>query len=123
MVSLHMVLAPSTHHILKAEDLSLMKPTAFLVNTSRGPLIDETALIDLLKAHKIAGAALDVFDMEPLPQDHILRKLDNILLSPHVGYISDQNYTAFWTGTVKNIQSFIDGTALTAMTPDKGMQT
>jgi 26S proteasome regulatory subunit N2 len=123
VVSLHMVLAPSTRHILKAVDLKLMKPTAFLVNTSRGPLIDEKALIDLLKSRKIAGAALDVFDVEPLPQDHQLRKLDNVLLSPHVGYISDENYTQFWGETAENVLNFIKGKLVNALTPDKGMQT
>jgi 26S proteasome regulatory subunit N2 len=123
VVSLHMVLAPSTRHILKAEDLKLMKPTAFLVNTSRGPLIDEAALVDILKARKIAGAALDVFDVEPLPQDHVLRKLDNVLLSPHLGYIADENYTAFWGQTAKNVQDFISGNPLNGLTADKGMQT
>jgi 26S proteasome regulatory subunit N2 len=123
VVSMHLVLAPSTRHILKAEDLKLMKPTAFLVNTSRGPLIDEVAMIDVLKARKIAGAALDVFDVEPLPQDHVLRKLDNVLLSPHIGYIADENYYAFWGQTANNVQAFINGEKLNAMTPDKGMQT
>jgi phosphoglycerate dehydrogenase-like enzyme len=123
VVSLHMVLAPSTRHILKAQDLKLMKPTAFLVNTSRGPLVDEAALIDLLKSHKIAGAALDVFDIEPLPQDHELRKLDNVLLSPHIGYIADENYSVFWGQTAENVLAFIQGNTLNALTPDKGMQT
>lgn len=121
VVSIHMVLSPSTRHLLKAGDLRHMKPTAYLVNTSRGPLIDETVLIDILKEHKIAGAALDVFDVEPLPQDHDLRKLDNVLLSPHIGYISDESYEVFYSQTTENVLNFIQGGAVKALSPDQGM--
>lgn len=121
VVSIHMVLSPTTRHLLKAEDLRHMKPTAFLVNTSRGPIVDESALIEVLKERKIAGAALDVFDIEPLPQDHPLRKLDNVLLSPHVGYISDENYEAFYSQTAENILNFIQGGNVKVLGPDKGM--
>lgn len=121
VVSIHMVLSPATQHLLTAEDLSHMKSTVFLVNTSRGPIVDETALIEALKARKIAGATLDVFDIEPLPQDHELRKLDNVLLSPHMGYISDENYQAFYSQTVENVLNFIQGGNVKALGPDKGM--
>jgi 26S proteasome regulatory subunit N2 len=121
IVSVHMALSPSTRHLLKAEDLKHMKPTAFLVNSSRGPLIDEAALIDILKERKIAGAALDVFDIEPLPQDHDLRKLDNLLLSPHLGYMSDESYKVFYRETVENVLNFIEGRAVRVISPDKGM--
>ena len=77
-----MVLSLITRHLIKSEDLKYMKPTAFLVNTSPGPLIEEEGLTNVLKERKILGAALDVFDIEPLPQDHPFRKLDNVLLSP-----------------------------------------
>jgi 26S proteasome regulatory subunit N2 len=92
IVSLHIVLSQSTRHLVTAADLALMKPTAFFINTSRGPLVDESALIEMLKEKRIAGAGLDVFDIEPLPLDHALRKLDNVTLSPHMGYVSDSNY-------------------------------
>lgn len=92
IVSVHMVLSELTHHMIDASDLSHMKPTAFLINTSRGPLINEAALIDALKLKKFAGAGLDVFEVEPLPTDHPLRKLDNVTLTPHTGYVSDDNY-------------------------------
>ncbi|KAJ6519721.1 D-isomer-specific 2-hydroxyacid dehydrogenase NAD-binding protein [Mycena sanguinolenta] len=109
IVSLHLVLSERTNHILKASDLALMKPTAYLLNTSRGPLIDEDALVAVLKAKSIAGAGLDVFDQEPLPLDHPLRDLDNATLSPHNGYVSDTSYKDFWEQTVENIEAFLDG--------------
>ena len=93
-MSIHMVLSERTHRMITAADLALMKPTAFFINTSRGPLVDEAALIEVLKAKRIAGAGLDVFDEEPLPLDHPIRKLDNVTLSPHTGYVSDSNYEA-----------------------------
>jgi 26S proteasome regulatory subunit N2 len=92
IVSLHMVLSENTRHLVTAADLALMKPTAFFINTSRGPLIDETALIEALKHKRIAGAGLDVFEVEPLPLDHPLRKLDNVTITPHMGYVADTNY-------------------------------
>ena len=92
IVSLHMVLDPATAGMIGASDFAVMKPTAFFINTSRGPLVDEGALVDALQKRKIAGAGLDVFDSEPLPLDHPLRKLDNVTLTPHTGYVSDDNY-------------------------------
>ncbi|KAI0931874.1 hypothetical protein AcW1_000842 [Taiwanofungus camphoratus] len=109
IISVHMVLSSRTHHMITAEDLALMKRTAFFINTSRGPLVEETALVEVLKQRKIAGAGLDVFEIEPLPLDHQLRKLDNVTLTPHMGYVSDSNYEVFWTQTVDNIASFLDG--------------
>lgn len=122
VVSIHMVLSSSTKGLLSASDLRHMKPTAYLVNTSRGPLVDEDALISVLKEKKIAGAALDVFDVEPLPEGHKLRKLDNALLSPHIGYISDENYKAFYGQTAENVLAFIEGKpGLKVLGPDMGM--
>ncbi|OJT10092.1 Glyoxylate reductase [Trametes pubescens] len=109
VLSVQIVLSERTHHIIQAADLALLKPTAFFINTSRGPLVDEAALIEVLKEKRIAGAGLDVFDEEPLPLDHPLRKLPNVTLSPHMGYVSDDNYGAFWTHTVENIAAFLDG--------------
>ncbi|KAL0951328.1 hypothetical protein HGRIS_008033 [Hohenbuehelia grisea] len=109
VVSLHMVLSPSTQHLITAADLSLLKPSAFFINTSRGPLVEEQALIQVLQSKKIAGAGLDVFDVEPLPLDHPLRSLDNVTLTPHTGYVSDTNYEAFWSQTVENIAGFLEG--------------
>lgn len=92
IVSIHMVLSDSTYKLIGANDIARMKSSAFLINTSRGPLVDEDALVNALSQKKIAGAGLDVFDIEPLPLDHPLRKLDNVTLTPHTGYVSDQNY-------------------------------
>jgi 26S proteasome regulatory subunit N2 len=120
-VSIHMVLSPTTRGLLKAEDLKHMKPTAFLINTSRGPIVDEGGLVEVLKEKKIGGAALDVFDIEPLPLDHELRKLDNVLLSPHVGYISVDNYKAMYGQTAENVLNFIEGRSVKVMGPEAGM--
>ncbi len=109
VVSVQMVLAPETHHLITHADLTQMKRTAIFINTSRGPLVDEAALVRVLAERRIAGAGLDVFDVEPLPLDHPLRKLDNVTLSPHLGYVSDDNYEVFWGQTVENISSFLDG--------------
>lgn len=109
IVSIHMVLSESTHGMINATNFANMKPTAFFINTSRGPLVDEQALVNALRQRKIAGAGLDVFDTEPLPLDHPLRKLDNVTLSPHTGYVSDDNYQVFWSDTVDNIASFLEG--------------
>jgi phosphoglycerate dehydrogenase-like enzyme len=86
-----------------------MKPSAYIVNTSRGPIIDEPALLAALQGRKIAGAGLDVFAAEPLPVDHPLRKLDNVVLTPHLGYVAMQNYRAYFAGVVDDIRAFLDG--------------
>ncbi|TFK57039.1 D-isomer specific 2-hydroxyacid dehydrogenase [Heliocybe sulcata] len=109
IVSVHMVLSDRTHHLIKESDLLLMKPTAFFINTSRGPLVDERALVKILQQHKISGAGLDVYEIEPLPSDHPLRSLDNVTLTPHTGYVSDSMYEAFWGDTVDNIVGFLEG--------------
>lgn len=87
-----MVLSERTRHLITAADLESMKPTAFFINTSRGPIVDEEALVDVLRRKHIAGAGLDVFDVEPLPLDHPLRRLDNVTITPHTGYVSDDTY-------------------------------
>ena len=92
IVSVHMVLSDKTIGLINAKDFENMKKTAFFINTSRGPLVDESALVDALRKKQIAGAGLDVFDIEPLPLDHPLRKLDSVTLTPHTGYVSDDNY-------------------------------
>lgn len=89
-VSLHLFLAPATHHLINAERLALMKPTAYLINTSRGPIIDEAALVDALRNNVIAGAALDVVEQEPLPPDAVIRTLPNVILTPHIGGSTSQ---------------------------------
>lgn len=92
VVSIHMVLSERTEGMIASADWTAMKPTAFFINTSRGPLVNEADMVEALKQKRIAGAGLDVFDEEPLPLDHPLRKLGNVTLSPHTGYVSDDNY-------------------------------
>jgi phosphoglycerate dehydrogenase-like enzyme len=114
-ISVHMVLSKTTRGIVGAADLALMKPTAYIVNTSRGPLIDEQPLINALQNKKIAGAGLDVFWTEPLPKDHVLRRLDNVVLTPHVGYVVDDNMKMFYVNALKNIKAWMAGESLTSM--------
>jgi phosphoglycerate dehydrogenase-like enzyme len=85
-----------------------MKPTAWLINASRGPIVDEQALISVLKDKRIAGAAIDVFDIEPLPPSHPFRTLDNVLATPHIGYVSHGLYQTFYEDTVSNIRKWLD---------------
>jgi phosphoglycerate dehydrogenase-like enzyme len=108
-VSIHLVLSNRSRGIIGEDDLQRMKSTAYLINTSRGPLIDETALISVLKQKKIAGAILDVFNEEPLPENHILRQLDNLLATPHIGYVTEKTYQLFYEDSVKLIQSWLVG--------------
>lgn len=108
-LTIHMVLSDRSRGIVSGEDLAQMKRTAWLVNTSRGPLVDEPALIEALQNRKIAGAALDVFDMEPLPSDHPFRSLPNVVLTPHMGYVTEQTYRLFFRDTVENILAWLDG--------------
>jgi phosphoglycerate dehydrogenase-like enzyme len=110
IVTIHLVLSQRTRGLLTARDLALMKPTSYLVNTSRGPIVEEQALITALRQKAIAGAALDVFDEEPLPLDHPLRKLDNTVITPHLGYVTAETYRIFFGQTVENIQAFLKGT-------------
>ena len=109
VVSIHLVLSSRTTGLIDAPDLALMKPSARLVNTSRGPVIVEAALLDALASHKIAGAAIDVFDTEPLPPQHPFRSADNLLATPHVGYVTRGLYERFYGDTVGNIVTWLDG--------------
>src|SRR5580704_2645567 len=111
-ITIHVVLSPRSRGLVGAKELGLMKPSAFLINTSRGPIIDEAAMLPALRDKKIAGAGLDVFDIEPLPLDHPLRKMDNVVLTPHLGYVSEQNYKHYFAGVVEDIRGFLDGKPL-----------
>ena len=108
-ITLHMPLSERSRGILQADDLAKMKKTAFLVNTSRGPLIDEAALIDALEKKLFAGAGLDVYDVEPLPENHPIRSLDNTVLTPHLGYVSRDSYGLSFAQTVDNIEAWLAG--------------
>lgn len=109
MVTLHLRLSERTNHIITARHFSLMKPTACFVNTARGQLVDEAALVDALRARRIRGAALDVFQTEPLPVDHPLRSLENVILTPHMGYVTEDSYDQFFRQAIENIESYLDG--------------
>jgi phosphoglycerate dehydrogenase-like enzyme len=108
IVSIHLVLSERTRGLIDAPEFKLMKPTARLVNTSRGPIVVESALIAALQAGQIAGAAIDVYDTEPLPPDHPYRKLENLLAIPHIGYVSRGLYERFYQDTVSNILTWLE---------------
>jgi phosphoglycerate dehydrogenase-like enzyme len=109
VLSIHVVLSERSRGIVGASELAMMKPTSILVNTSRGPIVDEGALVDALRRHVISCAAIDVYETEPLPADHPLRSLDNTLLTPHIGYVSQQLYSVFYRDAVEDIAAFIAG--------------
>jgi phosphoglycerate dehydrogenase-like enzyme len=108
IVSIHLVLSERTRGLIGAGELALMKPTARLVNTSRGPIVAEAALIAALNARQIAGAAIDVYDTEPLPPDHPYRKLPHLIATPHIGYVSRALYERFYRDSVSNILAWLD---------------
>ena len=112
VLSIHLVLGPSTAGLIGAADLARMKPSAYLINTSRGPIVDEHALFEALRDRKIAGAGIDVFATEPLPAAHPFRSLENIVLTPHLGYVTAENYGHHFPQVVEIIRAFIDGKIL-----------
>ena len=115
-LSIHVQLSQRTRGLVGSSEFGLMKPSAFLINTSRGPIVDEAALIAALRAKRIAGAGLDVFDIEPLPVEHPLRRLNNVVLTPHLGYVAEQNYRTFFAGIVEDIRGFLDGKPVRVLT-------
>jgi D-3-phosphoglycerate dehydrogenase len=117
VVTIHLVLGERTRGLVTAADLGRMKPGAFLVNTSRGPIVNENDLIEGLKKKKPSHAALDVYEQEPLPADHPLRKLDNVTLSPHLGYVHEDNYRIFYGDTVENVQAWMSGKPVRVLNP------
>ena len=115
VLSIHVQLSDRTRGLVTAKELGLMKPSAYLINTSRGPIVTEQDLLAALRDRKIAGAGLDVFDVEPLPTDHPFRKLDNVVLTPHLGYVSQQNYERYYPDIVEDIRGFLDGKPVRAI--------
>jgi phosphoglycerate dehydrogenase-like enzyme len=111
IVTIHLILSRRTSGLVGAAELALMKPTAWLVNTSRGPIVDEAALIEALQARRIAGAALDVFEIEPLPADHPFRRLDNVLATPHIGYVTEELYRTFYGDAAASIAAWLESNA------------
>ena len=116
-VTIHLVLSDRTRGLLGADDLRRMKPTAYFVNTSRAPIVDRDALVQALREGWIAGAGLDVFDEEPPPPDDPLRSLPNVLATPHLGYVSVDNYRTYYGEAVEDIAAFLDGRPIRTLTP------
>jgi D-3-phosphoglycerate dehydrogenase len=109
VVSVHLTLSPMSRGIISRERLALMKPDALLVNTARGPIVDEDALLERLQTGKLWGAALDVYGEEPLPPGHPITKLSNVVLTPHVGWVAEDSYVSFFEGIVENVTAYLDG--------------
>lgn len=109
VVTVHLPLNESTRNLVSAEKLDLLKPTAYFVNTSRGPIADEDHLVTILHSRRIAGAALDVYNREPLPAGHPLLALDNVVLTPHIGWPADSGYSGFADATAKVVEAYLDG--------------
>ena len=118
VVSLHVQLSRRTQGLVGARELGLMKPTALLINTARGPIVDEPALIEALRNGTIAGAGLDVFDQEPLPADHPFKQLDNTLLTPHLGYATPEQLGVRYQGTVEDIAAYLAGNPIKVLNPE-----
>jgi phosphoglycerate dehydrogenase-like enzyme len=109
IITIHVVLSDRSRGLVGKADLDRMKPSSYLVNTARGPIVDEAALLETLQARKIAGAAVDVFSVEPLPVDHPFRKLDNLVLTPHLGYVTLETFTAHYNQMVEGIDAWFKG--------------
>lgn len=118
VVSIHLVLSERTRGLVGAAELALMKPHAYLINTSRGPVVDESSLMAALESGLIAGAGLDVYDTEPLPKDHRLRLLPNVTLSPHLGYVTREMLGAFYSDTVESVLAWLDGEPIRIANPE-----
>jgi phosphoglycerate dehydrogenase-like enzyme len=118
VLSIHLVLSERTRGLIAESELALMKPHAYLINTSRGPIVDEAALIAALRTGRIAGAGLDVYDVEPLPPDHPLRLLPNVTLSPHLGYVTREMLGAFYSDTVEAVAAWLTGTPIRIANPE-----
>jgi phosphoglycerate dehydrogenase-like enzyme len=118
IVSLHVVLSERTRGLVGARELGLMKPTAILINTARGPIVDSAALMAALRERRIAGAGIDVYDEEPLPADHPIRRLDNAVITPHLGYVSEETLRVWYEDTVEAIAAFLAGRPIRLLRPE-----
>ena len=115
-VTIHYQLGERSRGLITAQDIARMKPAAYLINTARAPIVDQAALLKALQGKKIAGAGLDVFEVEPLPLDHPYRKLDNVVITPHLGYVSEQNYRKYFPDIVEDIRAWLDGKPMRVIT-------
>lgn len=118
IASVHLRLSDRTRGLVGRREIELMKPTAYLVNISRGPIVEEAALIAALQQRRIAGAALDTFDVEPLPLDHPFLQLENTILAPHLGYVTEEGYRAFYAGAIEDIRSYAAGEPVRVINPE-----
>jgi phosphoglycerate dehydrogenase-like enzyme len=117
VVSIHLRLSDRSHKLIGRRELRLMKPTAYLINTARGPIVDEAALIDALRHYRIAGAGLDVFEQEPIQPSHPLLQLDNVVCTPHIGFVTRETYEQMLGGAVENILNYLDGNPTNVRNP------
>jgi phosphoglycerate dehydrogenase-like enzyme len=117
VVSIHLMLSERSRGLIGAKDLALMKPAAYLINTARAAIVDQAAMLKVLTERRIAGAGLDVFETEPLPLDHPLRTLDNVVITPHLGYVSVQAYEVYFSDVVDDIRAFLDGKPVRVIPP------
>lgn len=116
VISVHVVLSARSRGLIGRDDLRRMKPTSYIINTARAPIIDEDALIEVLREKKIAGAGLDVFPVEPLPLDHPFRSLDNVVITPHIGYVTEETYLRFYGESVEDVVAWLDGKPIRVLT-------
>ena len=117
VLSIHLVLSDRSRGLVTARELGLMKPTAYLINTSRGPIVDEAALIEVLRSRRIAGAGIDVYGAEPPPADHPLRSIDNVTLTPHLGYVTRETLHAFYSDSLEAVAAYLDGNPIRVANP------
>ena len=115
VVSIHLQLTPMSRGIISRERLAKMKPDALLVNTARGPIVDEEAMVEMLQTGKLWGAGLDVYGQEPPPPDHPLFSLQNVVLTPHIGWVSEDSFQGFFEGIVENVEAYLDGRPIPRM--------
>tara|TARA_A100001037_G_scaffold305991_1_gene348513 strand:+ start:26619 stop:27608 length:990 start_codon:yes stop_codon:yes gene_type:complete len=118
IVSIHVRLSDRTRDLVTYKELSLMKSTSYIINISRGPIINENDLVQILRDKGIAGAGLDTFDVEPLPDNHPLLNLDNVIITPHIGYVTQEAYSAYYSGALEDIEAFIEGTPINMINPE-----
>jgi phosphoglycerate dehydrogenase-like enzyme len=118
VVSIHVQLSQRTRGLVTARELALMKPEAYLINTSRGPIVVEADLIEVLSTRRIAGAGIDVFDVEPPPADHPFRTMDNVTMTPHLGYVTHETLKAFYSDTLEAVVAFADGKPIRVANPE-----
>ena len=116
VLGVFLVLSERSRNTLRADDLAKMKPGAILVNISRGPIVDEEALIAALRSGRLAGAGLDVFDREPLPADHPFRSLENVVVTPHIGYVTEQGFRASWQRMAEDVAAYLAGSPIRVVT-------